>query len=505
MADSNIANEVPALSAVDVSEGQGQIDVSGAIAGSYIKITEKDIFTGFTTAVGSFIHVGAAGSSYEIGLASTGSIANFIGSDFHYQVDAVIGTNSTVHGEYMEVTNRSTQTNTVAVRGATFLSKSYAAQATAMGLYAEGQLASSGGSHNVTNIYGFQAKAGVADATYTGTVSNIFGGYIDFENLDTGGSGTYTAGGFIYLNNTGLHRATNFDCIYMANSAANTYRTFINLSNGVSAGTFTTGIDLGDNCTTGIDIGSSTTGISFTGTIATAIKSTAAGLSQLINVTSTPTSNDEMIYLDINYGANNDEAVYVRATSATNSGETIALRARCMAAHASASGGEHRAIYAQGICNDNLWGGTITAYQGECIAKTGSTATSYRGFFIAVDSEGTPTSITNMYGGYIRMKTSVAPATDFIGLRVETEKFGSGVALDSFLQFQTTTWGASDTVAACVLDMTGITGNATFWALFNDDTYIAWDTETTGTAAGAIKVKVGSATRYIALYSDTPS
>ena len=269
--------------------------------------------------------------------------------------------------------------------------------------------------------------------------------------------------------------------------AANTIATNIIDMSGIT-GTATTGIEFGSNLT-----------------LTQAINVTGAGIQRLIDVQNTPTTADRMIYMNIDYGASTKEAMYIIAKSATNSGETIAIRGRAEGKHGSASGGEHRGGFFQGIAFASLYAGTVTGVQSEAIAKDQTSVTTVRGAFFAADSEDTPTSITNMYGQHTRVKTSVAPGTDFIVAVFETEKFGAGVALDSFIQFKTTTWSSGNTVSSAVLDCSGITGDAGCFAKFNDDQKIAWDTENTGTAAGAIQIDVGGATRYIQLYSDTPT
>ncbi len=128
-----------------------------------------------------------------------------------------------------------------------------------------------------------------------------------------------------------------------------------------------------------------------------------------------------------------DGSMSIVRTSAITSGEFSAITGRGRSIAVGASTAEVRGVYARGTVNDSLYGGTVTALQTETIAKTGSTVVNLRGIFSSVDSEGTPSSITNLYGGYFRVKTSVAPATDFYAMVLENEIFGGGVVADAAL------------------------------------------------------------------------
>lgn len=171
-------------------------------------------------------------------------------------------------------------------------------------------------------------------------------------------------------------------------------------------------------------------------------------------------ANDRLVipklYADIDLGATGNEAIYYKAGSDKLSGEITAIRGRGEGKAAEASTAEVRGVHAQGIAYADLFSGTINALYSEAIAKDGSTVVTLRGAMIAADSEGTPTSITNMYGAHIRVKTSVEPVTDFIGLKVETEEFGPGVVLDSFIQLKTITWAAAAECAITGIDFTGV-------------------------------------------------
>lgn len=124
-------------------------------------------------------------------------------------------------------------------------------------------------------------------------------------------------------------------------------------------------------------------------------------------------------------------ANYFLATNTVDEGEFNAFQARGRATATGVSTAETRGVYARATTNEDLFGGTVTALQTETIAKDDSTTVNLRGAFIAVDSEGTPTEIENLYGAYIRTKTSVDPTTDFYGLVVENELFAGGSVADA--------------------------------------------------------------------------
>jgi len=181
------------------------------------------------------------------------------------------------------------------------------------------------------------------------------------------------------------------------------------------------------------------------GANANAFKVTNAITQRAIDIQVTPNIADRQLYMDIDYGTNNKEAAYIISSSAKTSGDTTALRARGQAKAAGASTAEIRGVHAQGIAYAALYAGTVNALYAEAIAKDTSTVTTIRGAMVACDSEGTPTSITNMYGLHVRIKSSVAPGTDFIPLLVESEKFGSGVLSGAAIKVKDTTWGAAET------------------------------------------------------------
>jgi hypothetical protein len=248
------------------------------------------------------------------------------------------------------------------------------------------------------------------------------------------------------------------------------------------------------------------------------IKNTSARVSRLIDSDSTPTSVDEMVYIKAVYSSGTPLMYLINNMTAT-SGEARALRARMELAAASSSTAAGYAVHAQGIAYASKYAGTINALYAEAIAKGTSTVTTLRGAFIAADSENTPTAIGNMTGCHIRCKTSVAVTTNYYGLIVENEKFGSGVAMDAMLQFKTTTWTAGEAIATNVIEIatTGKVTNTiytstptTYFLKFSATTGVGMETGSLKDSDAAdikcdayIRV-IGSTTAYyIALYDTT--
>jgi len=185
------------------------------------------------------------------------------------------------------------------------------------------------------------------------------------------------------------------------------------------------------------------------------------GLQRAIDIQGAPTTAFEMLYMDIDYAANEiDGAAYIITSSTKTTGQTSAVRARGQSKAIGASTAEIMGVHAQGIAFAAKYAGTINAIYAEAIAKGTSTVVTLRGAMICADSEDTPTSITNMIGAHIRVKSSVAPGTEFVGCKIETEKFGSGVKVGSLLNFKTTTWTNAEEAVTAIIDMSAVVGKA---------------------------------------------
>lgn len=178
-----------------------------------------------------------------------------------------------------------------------------------------------------------------------------------------------------------------------------------------------------------------------------ALSTTSTLVSRFIHVVNTPATVDRMFYMDVTHATGGKEVMYVISTMTATSGNNTAGRFRAESAGATKTSGETYGVHAQGIANEGKAAVVVNAIYGEAIAKPTSTVTYLRGGFFAADSEGTPTTITNMTGVHIRVKTSKAVTTDFMGLIVETEKFGAGIACDSMILIKDATWGSGSTIA----------------------------------------------------------
>ncbi len=163
-------------------------------------------------------------------------------------------------------------------------------------------------------------------------------------------------------------------------------------------------------------------------------------------------------------------AIYTTATTpflfrtslSATSGTHNNFRIRGQSTATGASTSDLRGLYAQAISNDGLNGGTITAIYANPIAKGTSTTVTLRGILIDTETEGTPTALTNMYGMYIRNKSTISVSGDNYSIVIDNEKMGSGEVQDAGIQLKTTTWGAGVTAWTYGIDMnqTGAFGTA---------------------------------------------
>ena len=169
-------------------------------------------------------------------------------------------------------------------------------------------------------------------------------------------------------------------------------------------------------------------------------------------------------FADIEIAAN-PRGMYARSSGIA--GEVVAGRFRAEGKKLTTTGAPAAyGVHAQGIAYASLFTSVVNALYAEAIAKTGSsTETMLRGAMIAADSEGTPTLIAGMIGCHVRVKTSVAPAGIYTVLKLESEKFGTGMPVDSFIDIRTTTWAAGNTIATYVVNMEELVGTVT--SIFN--------------------------------------
>ena len=424
------------LSYLDLTGAVGTVEASKAL----VVDASKDI--------SSLNDVGMAGTLSMSTPAAVGSIAVDAGTINHAADGNVVDVNVDVEGAYsVNAHNVNLDFETTGM-GAADVSTAFKADINELVVHTNG-----------AGLHG-------TDVTLTGFASgrcDLVGNLVTLDGSKTAGDtssgvkviSTQTinhSGEVLYGNWVDFSGATLTDGTVYGNY------TDVSLTNGstsyghyLSLGTDTTaGIVLSGTSVTGISIGASTTGISFAN----------ASTSRAIDIQITPTSAEIQLYMNIDYGANNKEACYIIASSAKTSSETTAGRFRAQGQAVGSSTAELRGIHAQGIASDGLFAGTVNGVYAESIAKATSTVTTIRGAMIACDSEGTPTAIGTMMGAHIRVKTSVAPATLFIGARIESEKFGAGVKANTLLDFKTTTWTNSETALGSIIDMTNVVGIA---------------------------------------------
>ena len=118
-------------------------------------------------------------------------------------------------------------------------------------------------------------------------------------------------------------------------------------------------------------------------------------------------------------------------------------------------------------------GASLTAIKAEPHLKgTNSLSGDYRAIEINLDDTGTNTIAGDAVAFRIFSQLNVNPSGDFAVMEVEAQ--GDAGTWDYFLKLP-------------------------------NDTSMAWSALTTATQSGNVKVKVGSATRYIALYTKAPS
>lgn len=125
-------------------------------------------------------------------------------------------------------------------------------------------------------------------------------------------------------------------------------------------------------------------------------------------------------------------------------------------------------------------GGEVCTYMGSSVSLSGS----MHGFFVEAQGAGTVTG--DWYSLYVYSAPSCTASGSIAAVRIEQNATTDARAGD-FIHF---VGGKSTFLFTC-----GPLATQTAWAT----------SATSSTGAGWLKIKVGSATRYINLYSDTPS
>ena len=125
--------------------------------------------------------------------------------------------------------------------------------------------------------------------------------------------------------------------------------------------------------------------IEFSGALGggSAITCTAAAVQRLVNHVASPTTADDVFYMDITQSTGGKRSMYVINTMTATSGNNTAGRFRAESAGASKASGETYGVHAQGICNAGLHGAVVNALYGEAIAKPTSAGRAERAAFTA--------------------------------------------------------------------------------------------------------------------------
>jgi hypothetical protein len=147
----------------------------------------------------------------------------------------------------------------------------------------------------------------------------------------------------------------------------------------------------------------------------------------------------------------------------------------------------------------------------EFVPKGTNTIGTVRGLLVNLDSAAAVTISTQQTVAHFRIHTrgdETMSGTDEL-IRLENEAVGgNGRQMDSFIRCMETNMSGGTKSAAYLIDA-GVGTNLLATAVLRlpDDEVTAWDDATGSgdTEAGAIKVVIGTSTRYILLYSDAPA
>jgi len=201
-------------------------------------------------------------------------------------------------------------------------------------------------------------------------------------------------------------------------------------------------------------------------------------------------------------------AFYLRPTA--TSGTFTGMRLRCIADPASGAVSiDNLLCQTSVVASKNAT--TINSGFFEIIPKGTNTIGTARCILTNVDSAASVTYSSGLINTHLRMHTRGDETMSGVDemLRIENEAVGgNGRQMDSFIRCMETNMSGGTKAAAYLIDAgTSTSLLATALFRFPDDEVTAWDTATgTGdTEAGALKVVVGSATRYIQLFSDAPA
>ena len=395
----------------------------------------------------------------------------------------------------------------------------------------------------------FQAGAGAPSATLTG-VGNAPGGlYIDttnkslYANEGTKASATWTqiaAGGDIDLaDNVSIKFGTDDDAV-MTWDGSNL--TILPLTDNVGA------FNIGDG-TTDMDFkwfGASTAAycelnvgdvaanfvalpVTLSGTTATAL--TLSGVNATSGILFSGTIDRCLDFGTLTVGTTTDGVLMRAGTGIGASGlafGTASMRAFALYLRYTATSGTFKGMRLRCIADPSSGAASMDNFHCQTSVIASKNATTLNGGFFEiipkgtnvidfarciltnVDSAAAVTFTTGLVNMHIRTHTRGDETMSGVDemLRIENEAVGgNGRQMDSWISIKTTTLSGGIKGAAYLIDAgtaTDVCGTALF--RFGDDGVVASDaSEISATSAGWLKIVVGTSTRYINLYSGSPS
>ncbi len=200
-------------------------------------------------------------------------------------------------------------------------------------------------------------------------------------------------------------------------------------------------------------------------------------------------------------------AIYLRNTGTSGTLTGMRLRTVCDPS-ATSNGANTLHVQAEVVASKNAT--TVNSGFFEVVPKGTNVIGTIRGILINLDSAASQTVSTQQTVLHCRLHTrgdETMSGTDEIVLLQNQAVGGNGRQVDSFIRCMETSMSGGIKSAGYLIDA-GVGTNLLATAVLRlpDDEVTAWDDATGAgdSAAGAIKVVIGTAARYIKLYSDTP-
>ncbi len=201
-------------------------------------------------------------------------------------------------------------------------------------------------------------------------------------------------------------------------------------------------------------------------------------------------------------------ALYLQCTATT--GTFTGMRLRSILNPASGSATSANNLHCQASVMDSKDAAVVNCGFFEVVLKGTNDVDWVRCLLTNLDSPATSTYSAGLINTHLRTHTAGAETMGGVDeqLRIENEAVGTtGRQMDSFIRCMATSMSGGIKGADYLIDggvATSLLGTAVL--RLPADSVTAWDTasDSGDTEAGAIKVVIGTATRYIQLYSDVP-